>query len=594
MGGTGKLSIVGVGPGDPGLISEVCRRLLQACDVIFYDESVNERVLSLAGESAELISVGGVDGQPPLPQDRVNSLIERKARLGLRVVRLYGGDPFLFGSGADEALHCRLADIEVEIIPGISITGAISAYSGIPLMYKELAGTVFVTAGPYSEHKHPRPSPNRVNAAPAGKKAGIKINKRKKSPIPAHGEVRGLKLRPGVHLKNDGQGHLVPADHLPEKKEAEHEEHAEIHKLNWRALARAADTLVFLNAEDDFTAIRKGLVFGGRPLSELIAAVSTGTAREHKTIISTIERMVFDLERTPLPAPVTLIVGDVVGLHDHLALNRSQSLSGRRIGIIHGAAIPMSLEEELAREGAGVETFRVLVPCAVQGLNETIRQLEDDLAMATDVVYTHPEVVDRLSTAMTRAGVDWRIFPRNARILACGKETHRALAAKGILSHQVPEEVDADVLAVHVSRMGPEARMIVLGHPGFPQMVLGDIRSRGTRVTYLPVLEFTPRRTRIAALREAVRTGRINMLVLFSREALHAAIEQWGESGTRLILEQVDVVAGDHAGREAIREMDVILHPTQEVIGESGVEPLTSFYRPRHTGDLPSGTPSEP
>jgi len=143
----GTVYLVGAGPGDPGLLTVKARDLLASCDVVIYDYLVNPEMLSNVRDGAEHIYVGKVGGGRQTPQDEINRLLVRRARKGRRVVRLKGGDPFLFGRGAEEAEALRNAGVTFEVVPGISSALAVPAYAGIPLTKRGLSSSVAVLTG---------------------------------------------------------------------------------------------------------------------------------------------------------------------------------------------------------------------------------------------------------------------------------------------------------------------------------------------------------------------------------------------------------------------------------------------------------------
>ncbi len=127
-----KVYIVGAGPGDPELITVKAARLVRNADVILYDRLVSEETIGLAKEGCELIYVGKHPGEPSTPQERINEMLVEKAREGGSVVRLKGGDPFLFGRGGEEAQVLAKEGIPYEIVPGITSAISVPAYAGIP------------------------------------------------------------------------------------------------------------------------------------------------------------------------------------------------------------------------------------------------------------------------------------------------------------------------------------------------------------------------------------------------------------------------------------------------------------------------------
>ena len=142
----GKVYLVGAGPGDPGLLTIKAKECLEKADVVIYDYLANEAFLNYAGEEAELIYVGKKGGAHTMPQEEINELILDKARKGYTVVRLKGGDPFIFGRGGEEAQELTQAGLSFEVIPGVTSATAVPAYAGIPLTHRDYNATVaFIT-----------------------------------------------------------------------------------------------------------------------------------------------------------------------------------------------------------------------------------------------------------------------------------------------------------------------------------------------------------------------------------------------------------------------------------------------------------------
>lgn len=146
--GTGSVALVGAGPGDPGLLTLNALRALDRADVVLHDRLVSGEVLRLVRPGAERIEVGKrVGGDHHATQQRIHMLMLEHARAGRRVVRLKGGDPFVFGRGGEELEFLRAHGIPYEVVPGITAAVACGAYAGIPLTHREHAQSLrFVTA----------------------------------------------------------------------------------------------------------------------------------------------------------------------------------------------------------------------------------------------------------------------------------------------------------------------------------------------------------------------------------------------------------------------------------------------------------------
>jgi uroporphyrin-III C-methyltransferase len=143
---TGKVYLVGSGPGDPELLTIKAKRLIESAEVILYDQLPGEAILKMLPESAEKIDVGKYAGNHKLSQWQINELLVKRAKEGKIVVRLKGGDPYLFGRGGEEAQTLAQEGIEVEIVPGITSAIAVPAYAGIPITHRDYASMVtFIT-----------------------------------------------------------------------------------------------------------------------------------------------------------------------------------------------------------------------------------------------------------------------------------------------------------------------------------------------------------------------------------------------------------------------------------------------------------------
>jgi len=143
----GKVWLVGAGPGDPDLLTLRAARLIMQAAMIVHDGLVDPEILSLAKPTARLISVAKQRSRHTVPQDAINALLVREALSGNDVVRLKGGDPFVFGRGGEEAEACRAAGVPVEVVPGISAAIGAAAAAQVPLTHRESASIVSFVAG---------------------------------------------------------------------------------------------------------------------------------------------------------------------------------------------------------------------------------------------------------------------------------------------------------------------------------------------------------------------------------------------------------------------------------------------------------------
>jgi uroporphyrin-III C-methyltransferase len=155
----GFVSLIGAGPGDPELITVKGLRRLREAEVVIYDALANDVLLRECRAGAELIYAGKRAGQHYRSQEEINALLIAKASLGLRVARLKGGDPFVFGRGGEEAIALSEAGIAWEVVPGVSSAIAAPAYAGIPVTDRSAASSFTVITG----HEDPRRPESRIN-----------------------------------------------------------------------------------------------------------------------------------------------------------------------------------------------------------------------------------------------------------------------------------------------------------------------------------------------------------------------------------------------------------------------------------------------
>jgi uroporphyrinogen III methyltransferase/synthase len=150
---SGKVYLVGAGPGDPSLITVKGLACLKEADVVIYDRLVDESILSEARPEAEKIYVGKASNHHTLEQKMINHLLIQKAREGKVVVRLKGGDPFVLGRGGEEAQALAENDIPFEVVPGVSSAVAVPSYAGIPVTHRGVASSFTVVTGHKASEK---------------------------------------------------------------------------------------------------------------------------------------------------------------------------------------------------------------------------------------------------------------------------------------------------------------------------------------------------------------------------------------------------------------------------------------------------------
>jgi uroporphyrin-III C-methyltransferase len=159
---SGKVFLVGAGPGDPELLTLKAAKVLRSAEVVLHDELVSREILRLIPSTADLVNVGKRSGQPSTRQADINHLLVQYARLGFRVVRLKGGDPFIFGRGGEEMEALRQAGIEVEIVPGVTAVLGAAAAVQVPLTHRELSSALILVTGSSKQSEHIANWPDRL------------------------------------------------------------------------------------------------------------------------------------------------------------------------------------------------------------------------------------------------------------------------------------------------------------------------------------------------------------------------------------------------------------------------------------------------
>jgi len=381
----GSVSLVGAGPGDPGLITVAGLDRIRQADAIVYDRLVNPRLLAHARPDAELINVGKIPGDSH-DQAAINRLLIEKALAGLRVVRLKGGDPFVFGRGGEEAEALRAAGIGFEVVPGVTSAVAVPAYAGIPVTHRGLARSFAVITA----HEADPPQTDR--------------------PSPAHGTGAG------------GEGSVIS-------------------QLSSNI---SADTLVFLMGVKTLPDVVRQLTENGRAPETPVAVIRSGTTPDQRTVTGTLADIVDRVREAGLTAPAVTVIGEVVRLRETLAWFEDRPLFGKRVLITRTREQAGALAKLLADEGAiPIELPSIKIepsadPAAVDAAVTALACGEYAWA-----VFTSANAVEEWFTHLADRNLDARAFV-GARIAAIGPATTAALEARGIRPDLIPPEYVAE------------------------------------------------------------------------------------------------------------------------------------------------------
>jgi len=293
---SGRVYLVGAGPGDPGLLTARALELIAAADVILYDRLIPGAALQGARADAELLFAGKEGGGASVPQEQTEALMVKRAQAGKAVVRLKGGDPFVFGRGGEEALALRAAGIPYEVVPGVTAGMAALAYAGIPVTHRGLSSAVALVTG------HTRV-------------AGVQAEER------------------------------VPRTGACEEEESD---------LDWAALAAFPGTLVFYMGARRLPHIAKSLIGAGRAASEPAAVVQAGTLPAQRTVTASLETIAEAARLQEISSPSITVVGPVAALAAQLSWLPARALAGRTVAVTRARAQASALAGRLEALGARV------------------------------------------------------------------------------------------------------------------------------------------------------------------------------------------------------------------------------------------------
>jgi uroporphyrin-III C-methyltransferase len=276
---TGKVYLIGAGPGDPELLTVKALRLLRTAEAVLHDDLVAPEILRLIPPSAQIHNVGKRCGKKQILQHEINGLMVALGAAGLRVIRLKGGDPLIFGRVGEEIEELRAANIPFEIIPGVTSALGAAASAQIPLTHRRASSALtLITA-----HRAPR------KGAPDSRSSDSSRN-----------DSRQNDSRPNDSRPNDFRSEDFLAN-----------------EPDWSAFVATGATLVIYMPGRDYAQIARKLIAAGLEPRTPCAIISRATTRDQKTHRTT----VLNLNRAPqLPAPTILIVGKVVDLADAAAM----------------------------------------------------------------------------------------------------------------------------------------------------------------------------------------------------------------------------------------------------------------------------------
>ncbi|HEX8915867.1 MAG TPA: uroporphyrinogen-III C-methyltransferase [Humisphaera sp.] len=380
---SGVVYLVGAGPGDPGLITVRGRDLLAAADVVVYDYLSNPLLLAHAPR-AEAIYVGKKAAQHSMTQDGINALLVEKGKAGKVVVRLKGGDPFVFGRGGEECEALHAAGVPFEVVPGITAAIAAPAYAGIPVTHRDLNSSFTFITGHEKEEQY----------------------------------------------KED---------------EAKQRGGGQASDLDWPSLAKLP-CLAFYMGVKSLPRICQRLIENGMPPDMPAATIRWGTHPKQRTVVATVATLAGAVAAAKLGPPALTIIGKVVSLRPAMNWFESRPLFGQTVVVTRTRQQASDMSRQLSALGANVieaPTIELGPPADWSAVDAELKSI----GSYDWVVFTSANGVRHAKQRLLELGLDARAFGR-AKLAAIGDATAEAIRQELALRVDLcPKSFVAEALA---------------------------------------------------------------------------------------------------------------------------------------------------
>ena len=387
----GIVHLVGAGPGDPGLLTLRGKRLLELADVVIYDALSDPRLLVHAPQ-AEHIYVGKRAAAHSFTQEQINALLVQEGGKGKRVVRLKGGDPFVFGRGGEECEALRAARIAFEVVPGITAAIAAPAYAGIPVTHRDFNSSFTLITGHEKEEQY------------------------KEDSAKARGAAAGSS------------------------------------DLDWSVIAKLP-CIAFYMGVKSLNRICSKLVESGMNPDTPAASVQWGTTPRQRTVVATVATLAKRVEEEKITPPALTIIGRVVTLRDTMNFFEKKPLFGQTIVVTRTRQQASELTEKLSELGAGVieaPTIEIAPVNDQEPVDTALARLHE----YDWVIFTSVNGVAETRRKLLDFGLDARTFGK-ARIAAIGDATAAAVREQLCLNVALcPESFVAEALADELEKRG--------------------------------------------------------------------------------------------------------------------------------------------
>lgn len=538
----GKVYLLGVGPGDPGLLTVRALEVMRKCTLAVYDEQVPRPILDRLPKMTERAAVTVREQADEDERLRINEYLATQARAGQRVARLFPGDPFLLGQGGEDALYFRSTGVEVEVIPGVSLALSSPTLSGIPLMQRGLFKSVFVTAGPYLGNK-----PITTLELPAAAHAPA-------GEAPPEDEPKVEEHRPGIRIRRRRKGPIPWGASAGTLEQAEAERMTGGDLAWWRAVAASADTLLLAEARSHLGVIQRGLLEGGRAAEEPVALIVGASRPGHAVHVSTIGRMARDLDIATGSTPALLVVGDVVTLRAHVGFEDLGELRNFRVALLDPVGGGAGLSEPLRQAGLAVGTFPIIRRTLAPGVVEALVDKRRTLRHLSSLVFQGPREVDAFFKALADGGLDPHTISGNCRIFLFGVGSEDALRRWGHAGTVLEGDFSPAALKRVFQERDRSEQVLLVGGRGNFQAIATWLRPRCAALEVLEVLEEHASPPDLSALKDAVLSGGLDGLLLTDAREVELLEEAWGEDDFSWMMEGLTLCAVGEGPGAALRE----------------------------------------
>ena len=492
----GTVYLVGAGPGDPGLITVAGRDALARADVVFYDRLTHPSLLDYAPTAAERIFVGKQSARHFVTQEDTNDLMVAHAKAGKTVVRLKGGDPFVFGRGGEEAEYLRERGVAFRIVPGITSAIAAPAYAGIPVTHRDAASSFAVITG------HERAD---------DKESGTRA--------PGDAEMR----------------------------------------RDWSKIAHAADTLVFLMGVESLSENAQKLIENGRAADTPVALIEWGTWARQRVVTGTLSDIAEIARAAKITAPAVTVVGDVVRYREAIRWFDTGALFGKRVLVTRARAQASEFSDKLRELGAEpieFPTIRIAPPADNYAALDTVLL---ELPRYDWVIFPSVNAVTQVFDRLRHNRRDARAFA-TAQVAAIGTVTADALRKHGITPEFVPTEFDADAVVAQFPRPLADKTVLIPRtetNPG--ESLERGLQQQGADVTTVAAYQTTLSTDDAEQIRERIKNGELDIITFASSNTVRNFVDAMADTPVpdNILLAAIGPVTAETC-RELLRPPDCI------------------------------------